>query len=133
MTKMIWKARDALSTVRAPNNHDSPKSDMMPIRLIMSRIVEALSLDLFFLMSPRLLLRLWRINTTITMINTTELKTIMAKIGARKAAKNVAVLPMKHLLNKSNIKSFMCIYNALYSQSMVVSFRFDDGIISINC
>ena len=101
MTKMIWNTRDALSTVRAPNTHDSPKSAMIPPILIIRRMVEALSLDLFFLMSPNLLLRLWRINTTITITNTTELKKMMAKIGARKAAKNVAVLPMKHLFNES--------------------------------
>ena len=101
MTKMIWNTRDALSTVRAPNTHDSPKSDMIPAMLTMSRMVEPLSLDLFILMSPNLLLHLWRINTPITMTNTTELKKMMAKIGARKAAKNVAVFPMKHLFNES--------------------------------
>ena len=97
MTKMIWKAKDALSTVRAPKTHVRPNRDMIQTILIMSRTTEAPSLADVVLTSLCLLLCLCWIKTTTIMTNKAQLKRTIAKIGARKAAKKVAVLPMKHL------------------------------------
>lgn len=95
MIKMTWNARDASSTVSAPNSQVRPYRDMMPIMLIISRIVECLSFC--FLAPTSLVFRLCRTRTATTMMKTTELNKMMARIGAKKAAKNTTVLLMKQL------------------------------------
>ena len=95
MTNIIWKAKDASSTVSAPKSQVRPYMDMIPIILMINRSVVLRSFC--FLAPPRLVLYLCRISTTTTVMKMTELKRITARIGARKAAKKAAVLLMKQL------------------------------------
>ena len=92
---MIWKAKDASSTVSAPKSQVRPYMDMMPMILMINRSVVPRSF--FFLAPPRSVLYLCRIRTTTTVMKMTELKRITARIGARKAAKKAVVLLMKQL------------------------------------
>ena len=93
MAKRVWKTTEALLTVKAPNNHVSPKRAITPMVLIRSlvtvcRFVLSVVPNFFLVCLMRML---------ITMTNMTELKRRMAKMGPRKAPKNTPGLPMKQL------------------------------------
>ena len=93
MVKRIWKTRDASRIVKAPNNHVSPYRAVTPVILInvlmtVSRFAGSLLANF---------LRACLMSTLITMTNMTRLKSMMTKMGARKALKNVAVLERKQL------------------------------------
>ena len=93
MVKRIWKTTDASRIVKAPNNHVSPYRAVTPVMLInvlmtVSRFAGSL---------PANFLRACLMSTLITMTNMTRLKSMMTKMGARKALKNVAVLERKQL------------------------------------
>ena len=79
IAKRIWKAVDASRTVRAPNTHVSPKRVITPMILIMSRTT-ASRLACSWL---PILFWLCLMSTPITAINTTALKSRIAKMGAR--------------------------------------------------
>ena len=90
IVKRIWKASDAPWIVKAPNNHVSPYravTPMMLINLLMTVCRFAWSLLVNFL-------RTCLMSTLVTM---TRLKSMMIRIGPRKALKNAAVLERKQL------------------------------------
>ena len=93
MAKRNWKAVEASRIVRAPKTHISPNRAITPMRLIMSLMTVcgfALSL---------LLNRFWLclMSTVAIITKIIALKSMMAKMGPRKAPKKTLVSPMKQL------------------------------------
>ena len=93
MAKRVWKTIEAPVTVKAPNSHVRPKRAITPmvlIRILMTVCRFALSVVPSFFLACLT-------STVITMTNMTELKSMMAKMGPRKAPKNTPMLLMKQL------------------------------------
>ena len=93
MVKRIWKTTDASWIVKAPNNHVSPYRAVSPVILI--NVVMTVSRFAWSLLAN--LLRACLMSTLTTMTNITRLRSMMIKMGARKALKNVVVLERKQL------------------------------------
>ena len=93
MAKRVWKTIEAPVTVKAPNSHVRPKRAITPMVLIRT----LMTVCRFVLSVVPIFFFACLMSTVITMTNMTELKSMMAKMGPRKAPKNTPVLPMKQL------------------------------------
>ena len=91
-----WKISRSTGTekVRIAKSHVSPKRNMTPLMLNISRIMVVLLIPSFVRAAVPLVC--W-VSITITQVKTTTLKTMTARIGARKAPQKASTCDRKQL------------------------------------